>query len=110
MDKYLNKVIKMRRWVMIAHHIPGRIRLKYKLGIMSHLMQFNLQNVDDVIAQVPAFVSYKINKSTGSIVIEYNANLVKPELVDDLFAGTDEQAEHAYFALAQYLNAEGIRT
>ncbi|WP_228768476.1 hypothetical protein [Shewanella sp. TC10] len=95
---------------MIAHHIPGRIRLKYKLGIVSQLMQFNLQNVDDVIAQVPAFLSYKINKSTGSIVIEYDASLVTPNLVDDLFSGTDEQAEQAYFALAQYLNAEGIRT
>ena len=95
---------------MIAHHIPGRIRLKYKIGIMSQLMQFNLQNVDDVIAQVPAFLSYKINKSTGSIVIEYDASLVRSELVNDLFDGTDERAEQAYFALAQYLNDEGIKT
>ncbi|NKF49064.1 cation transporter [Shewanella sp. WXL01] len=109
MEKYLEKVMKMRRWVVIGHHIPGRVRLKYKLGIVAQLMQFNLQNVDDVIAQIPAFRSYKLNKATGCIVIEYDANTLPLELVDDLFGESDQAAERAYFAIAQYLSGEGIQ-
>ncbi|MFC3187231.1 HMA2 domain-containing protein [Shewanella intestini] len=98
----------MRRWVVIAHHVPGRIRLKYKLGLVAQLMQFNLSNVDEVIEQVPAFLSYKLNKSTGSIVIEYDAKLVTPQWVEQLFGESDEQAKQAYFAFAQYLSDQGI--
>lgn len=110
MDKYLDKVLKMRRWVLIAHHVPGRIRLKYKMGLVAQLMQFNLKSVDEVVSQVPAFLSYKLNKTTGSIVIEYDAKLVSANLVSDLFGGSDEVATQAYYALTQYLDAEGITT
>ncbi len=108
MDKYLTKVLKMRRWVEIAHHIPGRIRLKYKVGLMAQLMQYNLKDVDDVVAQIPAFLSYKLNKSTGSIVIEYNPELISAAVINDLFGESDERATDAYHLLAEYLQAEGI--
>ncbi|MDR8522348.1 MULTISPECIES: HMA2 domain-containing protein [Shewanella] len=98
----------MRRWVEIAHHIPGRIRLKYKVGLMAQLMQYSLKDVDDVVAQIPAFLSYKLNKSTGSIVIEYNPELVSAAVINDLFGESDEQATDAYHLLAEYLQAEGI--
>lgn len=109
MEKYLDKVLNMRRWVMIAHHIPGRIRLKYKMGLVAQLMQYKLKNVDEVVSQVPAFITYKLNKSTGSIVIEYDVSLVHPDTINDLFGESDELATKAYYTLTQYLHAQGIQ-
>ncbi|CAG8999474.1 MAG: hypothetical protein CENE_01448 [Candidatus Celerinatantimonas neptuna] len=107
MDKYIDMILKLRSWVRIAHHIPGRIRLKYKLGIMAHLARFNAHDIERVLDSVPAFRNYKLNSSTGSILIEYDSDLIYPQLLETLFSQDDNVAKQACYDLMDCLNLDG---
>lgn len=106
MKNDIKAALKLRSWVSVAHHIPGRIRLKYKLGIIMHLARFNADSIEQALADIPAFHHYKLNRTTGSIVIEYNAQLINPELLEAIFSDDDKTAEQACFQLADSLNLE----
>ncbi len=103
MEKYVDTFLKLRGWASIGHHIPGRVRLKYKLGIVAHLAKFNKGNIEQLIQEQPAFRNYKLNTATGSLVIEYDPKLVPPNLIDLIFCGSDQDAEQACYAIADCL-------
>ena len=108
MKNQIDMALKLRRMVTIAHHIPGRIRLKYKLGILAHLARFNAQEIEDGLASVPAFKSYRLNHATNSILIEYDASVVPPVVINALFSEVDAEAENACVALGQLVETNGV--
>ncbi|WED23905.1 heavy-metal-associated domain-containing protein [Vibrio sp. JC009] len=108
MNKDVKKALKLRSWVHIAHHIPGRVRLKYRLGIIAHLARFNASDIERALDKIPAFRNYKLNSSTGSILIEYDATIVKPALIEELFSEDDAIAEQACYDLADCINLNGV--
>ncbi|NOH30962.1 MULTISPECIES: HMA2 domain-containing protein [Vibrio] len=107
MKQYVEKALKLRKWVKVGHHIPGRVRLKYKLGIVAHIANFRSDDIEQAIASISAFKNYKLNSATGSIVIEYDATQIEPKWVDMLFAGSEQDAERACYAIAERLNLNG---
>lgn len=107
MNKEIKNVLKLRSWLRIAHHIPGRIRLKYKLSIVAHLARFNAQDIERALTDIPAFKNYELNRSTGSILIEYDAKTIKPTLIEELFSPDDSIVERACYDLADCLNLNG---
>lgn len=109
MNEKVKTVLKLRSWVNIAHHIPGRIRLKYKLGIIAHLARFNAKDIEKTLNDIPAFKHYKLNGSTGSVLIEYDPVVVNPSLLDELFSTDDNVAEQACYKLADCLSLDGAR-
>ncbi|ENX3946958.1 heavy-metal-associated domain-containing protein [Photobacterium damselae subsp. damselae] len=110
MRTYVEQALKLRKWVTIGHHIPGRIRLKYKLGIVAQLASFRKSDIEKVVASIPAFTSYTVNNATGSIVIEYDYSIVKYQSIDELFSESEQIAERACYAIAQQLNLNGERS
>lgn len=107
MQQYVEQALKLRKWVSIGHHIPGRLRLKYKLGIVAHLARFRNDDIEKAIASIPAFKHYKLNHATGSIVIEYDPNALDPALVDALFSESPHIAEQACYGIARQLELDG---
>ncbi|MDA0149032.1 HMA2 domain-containing protein [Vibrio sp. LaRot3] len=107
MKQHVETALKLRSWVVIGHHIPGRVRLKYKLGIVAQLAKFKTQDIERALASIPAFKNYKLNSVTGSILIEYDASLVNPEWINALFSESDLHAEQACYAIAESLNLNG---
>lgn len=108
MDIYIKKALKLRRWVMIGHHIPGRIRLKYKLGLVAQFATMKTNDIEQTLASIPAFKNYTLNSATGSIVIEYDPQIIKPQWVDALFSPSPSDAEQACYAIAQRLRLDGV--
>jgi len=107
MNKHIKMILKLRSWVRLVHHIPGRFRLKYKLGIVAHLVRFNSTDIERTLDNIPAFKHYKLNSSTGSIIIEYDAALVKPAYIEALFSPDDVVVKQACLDLANCLNLDG---
>ncbi|MCG7587450.1 MULTISPECIES: HMA2 domain-containing protein [Photobacterium] len=107
MKKHIDTALKLRRWVTVGHHIPGRVRLKYKLGILAHLATFNSSEIERALQNIPAFKNYKLNNATGSLLIEYDASIVKPHLIDALFSQSEQDAEQACYALGACLEIDG---
>ncbi len=79
-------LLALRQFLTVAHHIPGRIRLKFNIGILQQLAGFDLGQAKGAISNFPALKDYRINLATSSVVIEYDHALVNPTLVDSLFA------------------------
>ncbi|QUM83029.1 cation transporter [Moritella sp. 5] len=108
MKDKIKKALKIRRWLTLAHHIPGRIRLKYKMGIMAHLVTIKVTDIEQALADIPAFKNYKINSDTGSILIEYDAGIIKPEFINQLFSESEVDVQQAYLNIAASLKMDGV--
>ncbi len=108
MDKTIEKALKLRQWVSIQHHIPGRIRLKYKLGVVAQLAGFNHKDIERALDEIPALRSYKVNAVTNSILIEYNAEAIAPSTLENVFADELEKARCACEEIASYIENNGV--
>jgi len=106
MTKYIEKILKLRQRVSVKHHIPGRIRLKYKLSIIAQIGMFSESKLDKLLSNFPAIKKYSVNVGTCSVLIEYDNQIITPRLIDDLFAESDAQAEKACFEIANILQIE----
>ncbi|GAD80238.1 HMA2 domain-containing protein [Vibrio ezurae] len=107
MEQYVSRVLKLRRWVKISHHIPGRVRLKYKLGIVAQLSTFKSQDIEKALQSVPAFKNYQLNAKTGSILIEYDPVTIEPDWIDLLFSVNEDDVEVACRNIAERINNSG---
>ncbi len=107
MKQHVDQALKLRKWVSIGHHIPGRIRLKYKLGIIAHLASYKSDAIEEALSSVTAFKNYTVNKATGSILIEYDPSAIAPSHITALFDESEANAEQACYAIAEQLNLNG---
>ncbi len=94
----------LRPRVQVAHHIPGRIRLKFNSTALGYLARLKLGQIDALIAERPELHSYKLNSATGSLLLEYNAHAIAPELIDGLFHIDDTLAQNACRQLIDHLD------
>lgn len=98
--------------ITVAHHIPGRIRLKFSKDILSHpvLHAFaSLAGDKDVHATLKqnGFVRATPNLMARSLTIEYNAAHIAPQTLDSFFSGTDiGEAMRLADQVAKLLNIE----
>ncbi|WP_422462654.1 MULTISPECIES: hypothetical protein [unclassified Endozoicomonas] len=109
MHKHIKQALMLRRWVAIGHHFPGRIRLKYKLGILTKLVGFKVADIETVLSDIPAFKNYKLNSATDSVVIDYDAETINPQWVDALFCESEADAEQACYRIARCLELDKSR-
>lgn len=104
MNQYVNQALKLRKWVKIGHHIPGRVRLKYKLGIIAQLSSYRSNDIEKALESVPAFKNYQLNAKTGSILIEYDPTAIEPDWINALFSDDEESAELACYKIAEHIS------
>jgi len=67
----------------LAHHIPGRLRLR------SAVLKGNAFAIEEArrhLAQIDGVTSVKANPSTGSVLLEYDPNVISPSKVSDVLA------------------------
>lgn len=99
----LNSLIQLRKQVCIAHHIPGRIRLRFNSGVIGQLTSFPLGEIKTLVDQFPALTHYKLNLATRSLLLEYNHNHISPQLLDAVFHTNDQTADQACVELIETL-------
>ena len=62
----------------VKHHIPGRIRMSCPNLKNNKDKSSDLINVCD---KIPGIISTRINQTLGTILIEYNTNVLHPTLI-----------------------------
>ncbi len=77
-----NTLAKLRNYLSIKHHVPGRIRVKFDQAIVADpdAMGYINQNT----ALPPGVYSMRLNKLARSVVVEYDNRLISPELIEEL--------------------------
>ena len=100
----LGDLLTLRRFVEVAHHIPGRLRLRFSNKLVASLSQGKLKQLDAYCSPEGYLRRYQINSDTGSIVLEYDAAAIRPQILNQLFGQDGEQAQHALEQLAAILS------
>lgn len=82
----------------IAHHIPGRIRLKLESLPSGSVLALPAlaERFKDALASHPAIRGVAVNPLARSCVVEYNPALLPGSVWSDLTAGTNSAALHAF--------------
>lgn len=91
----LSSLMTLRRYVEIAHHIPGRIRLRFTSKLVSSLSKHRLNELENLCSPDGYLRSYSLNTGTGSLLLEYNAGALPPALLSQLFGPDEQQARQA---------------
>lgn len=78
--------------VRIAHHIPGRIRLKLAEGAAAPAALGDVQRFVRAATAVPGIRGVTLNPLARSCVVEYDPAVFPPSAWQDLLAGTASAA------------------
>ena len=100
----LGDLLTLRRFVEVAHHIPGRLRLRFSNKLVASLSQGKLKQLDAYCSPDGYLRRYQINSDTGSIVLEYDAAAIRPHILNQLFGQDGEQAQQSLEQLAAILS------
>lgn len=84
----------------VAHHIPGRIRLKLALSAEKSIgaMLENVKALGDALDKSPAIRSVNLNLLAKSCTIEYDPERIAPGAWQDLVSGVKSPAVEALVA------------
>ena len=88
-------LIKLRSYLKIAHHIPGRIRIKINPAVLVQPDALRLASQVD-LGQLgqgnghPAIINTRVNKNAGSLVLEYDPQIIAPAVFEEIFKARDE--------------------
>ncbi len=95
---HLDDLLALRHFAAIAHHIPGRLRLKFDPAVRDHPRFEALREAERLF---PGVVNARVNTMARSMIVEYDPAVAEPELVQNLFAGDDATAAASAARLAE---------
>lgn len=82
------KLVELAQYFTIIHHIKGRIRIRVSSKIKEQQNNgVTLSDIENLPQQIEGINKIKINKIVGSITVEYEHEVFKKELWDDLVEG-----------------------
>ncbi len=86
--------LELRSLIKVAHHIPGRIRLKFSPDILSHPAAPFLKDLatnSEVQEKLvdKGFINATPNLMARSLVLEYETSRIAPQTLDTFFNGKD---------------------
>ncbi len=88
----LGPFLAVRRHLRIAHHIPGRIRLRAGPAIVKDLGAVNSKALDRILRALDGIKDVRVNPTAGSMVVEYRPDTIKPDWWETLILGPEASA------------------
>ena len=83
----------LRSHLEIKHHIPGRIRIKFDLALTTDPTMLRMAR--DRGELPPGVRSARLNAMARSVVIEYDAEHIPPELLEELVTTRGQERAEA---------------
>ncbi|WP_018123748.1 HMA2 domain-containing protein [Desulfovibrio oxyclinae] len=81
-------IAKLRKYLSIKHSLPGRIRIKFSLGIMKDKEALALAQSPPEMPD--AVTETNLNLFSRTLLIEYDAEQVPPHLLEELITTDDD--------------------
>jgi hypothetical protein len=88
-------LLHLRPHLQIAHHIPGRIRLRFAFGILQVLPKLSADQGEALLAGLEGIHDVRFNAAALSILIQYDPMRLAPALWEKLITGSDREAAEA---------------
>lgn len=87
----LSPFLGLRRHVDVAHHVPGRIRLKLAIAALAELPGFAPEPFLALLQQLPVRIA-RVNMAALSVVVEYDPAVIAPAEWTTLLRGDASDA------------------
>lgn len=71
----LGPFLHLRRHVVVAHHVPGRIRLRLRPSVLSDLPSADPAPFLALLERLPVRIG-RVNRAALSVVVEYDPRVV----------------------------------
>lgn len=84
--------LQLRRLVDVAHHVPGRIRVKASLSLARDYDDVDPRLIQRIAGELAGIEDIRVNAMAGSVVINYDAEVIKPTWWDTLISGEESRA------------------
>jgi hypothetical protein len=81
------KLIELAKYFSVIHHIKGRIRVRVSSKIKELEGSVSLSDIEELPSKIDGINTIKINKLVGSVTIEYDHEVFRKELWDNLIEG-----------------------
>lgn len=85
-------LLAARRHCWIAHHVPGRLRLRFDPLAMLGVLNGRVNDLEAVLGQVPGITRTELNLGASSLVIHYDAARLDAAAWERLVAGSEAAA------------------
>jgi hypothetical protein len=89
-------------YLSIAHHVPGRIRLRFRVTALASLSAARLNAFANSARGADGVRSFRVNAVARSLAIEYDPALLPPALWTQFLEGDDEEAARIAAHLAPH--------
>ena len=83
-----NTLANLRKYLTIKHHVPGRIRIKINPVVLAEPMAKEL--MQSKMSKPPGVDGVRFNALARSVVIEYDARRIAPDLLEDIVNAKDD--------------------
>lgn len=72
----LGPFLGLRRHVGIAHHVPGRIRMKLSGLALADLVRLDIRPFTGLLDRICGITALRVNPAALSVVIEYDVRVI----------------------------------
>ncbi|MDR1648316.1 MAG: cation transporter [Zoogloeaceae bacterium] len=73
--------------ITIAHHLPGRIRLKQRTAVETTPARFSADTLIAALKAIPGITNISLNRLARSMTIVYDHDAIPPQTWPDLLSG-----------------------
>lgn len=85
-----NLLMDLRRHLTIKHHVPGRVRIKFGLKLLTDPKAQALKKHSEGKASPDCIHSTKVNFFTRNVIIEYDPEILVPEKLHEALTTLDQ--------------------
>lgn len=82
----LEDLIAAKKYVSVAHHVDGRIRLKVDPSVVKDPIS---KRLEEISKNLPGVLDTRVNIMARSVVVRYDPNVIDPETFEILIVTKD---------------------
>lgn len=86
MGENLDRFLSLTKYICIAHHIHGRIRLKLDVGVLDE-PELAGHDIESLVRMIPGVVDVGLNRLAKSATVSYDKGFYSQEEVERLVKG-----------------------
>ena len=83
----MRELLEMRNFVDVAHHVPGRLRLRLDPRVREHPAS---REFGQWSANGSGILSTRLNPMARSLVVEYDPKRIDPVALENFLVGADD--------------------
>lgn len=89
----LTPFLDLRRFLSIAHHVPGRIRIKFDLAGLRHLPNVEPAPFLNLARRIRGVNGTRVNARALSVVVDYDTSVIAEPVWQRLLVGEPNEVE-----------------